>query len=83
MPKTQLNITQDPDKIVSKDLLATAIVKISDSMRQLLASGLNRKAIVVLVHDSIPKSGYGPSIGKRDVEAVFGALEQLKERYTR
>lgn len=33
----------------SKEVLALAVLKISDAMRHLLSSGLNRKAIIILI----------------------------------
>jgi hypothetical protein len=55
--------------------LAEAVVKISDAMHRLLASGLHRHAIVVLLADMT-------KLPKRDIEYVLNGLEQLKSRYT-
>lgn len=60
----------------SKEILAAAIVRISESLTELRHSGLNEKAIVVLVHDAT-------KIAKRDILRVLFALRQLKGWYCR
>jgi hypothetical protein len=57
-----------------KDLSA-AIEAISTSLQKLLKSGLNRRAIVVLLHDAT-------KISKRDIESVLSGLDNLKRMYT-
>jgi hypothetical protein len=67
-------VNQNADPPVAAEVIAEAIVGISESMKRLTASGLKRKAIVALVHDH---SG----IGKRDIEIVFNNLESLRETW--
>ncbi len=55
--------------------LSEAIERISDAMKTLLKSGLNRKAITVLLYDCT-------KVPKRDIEAVLNGLEALKKTYT-
>lgn len=69
MAKPEPEIAAEP-----KDL-SEAVERISDAMKTLLKSGLNRRAIVVLLHDST-------KIPKRDIEAVLSGLETLKKTYT-
>ncbi len=73
--KTNVVVEQDKEFPVEKKVLALAIVDIGTAMRALMASGLNRKAIVVL---TAHKSGYSQST----VTAVIDALEQLARDYT-
>jgi hypothetical protein len=54
--------------------LAEAIVKISAGFEDLKKSGLNQKAIVVLLNDST-------GIGKRDIERVLLGLHDLAKVY--
>ena len=68
-------VEQDKENPVPKKILAQAIVDISAAVKRLAASGLNRKAIVVLLsHDS----GQPQYV----IENVLSSLEQLSRDYT-
>lgn len=54
--------------------LASAITKISDNLDTLLKSGLNKRAIIVLLQDAT-------RIRRGDIKAVLDALPRLKEMY--
>ena len=54
--------------------LASAIAKISDGFDALLKSGLNKRAIVLLLHDAT-------RLRRTDIQAVLDALPKLKEMY--
>lgn len=74
MAKQTVVIEQDPKSPVSRPILAQAITDISNAFVALRKSGLNRKAIVVLVAHSSQQRQYV-------VESVLDALEQLKKNY--
>lgn len=59
-----------------KDTLADAIVRIGDAMTRLESSGLNRRAVIVLVHDAT-------KLPKRDIELVLDTLPKLRSMYCR
>lgn len=65
----------EPDAGERHLILANVIEDVSAAMKRLLASGLNRRAIEVLVRDS------APGVGLADIRAVLDALEGLKARY--
>ena len=67
-------ITQDPQEIVPRPVLAAAIKDISRSMAKLLSGGLNERAIVCLVHEF---SG----VGKPDIRSVLQSLKNLEREY--
>lgn len=73
--KKKAVIIQDDEKPIEKKILAQALVDMSKSMKSLLASGLNRQAIVILIHDR-------SKIGKTHIEIVLNNLEALREDYT-
>lgn len=75
MAKRSVNITQDEEAPVPKDVLATAICKLSDAATKLLVSGLNEDAVVTLLKD---KTG----LSKRNVTLVLHSLSQLRTDYT-
>lgn len=69
-----MKIKQD-DPPIGKDVLASAIVRISESLERLRKSGVNRVAIVALVKDDI-------GIPKSTINQVLDSLEHLKRNYT-
>ena len=71
---TRLNVVQGKD-VITKDVLAKAICNLSDATNQLMASGLNEAAIVVLLQDSTKQS-------KRAIKRVLDAMSQLRADYT-
>lgn len=69
-----ITVVQDPEQAVEPEVLATAIVRISEGMDKVLGAGLTRRAICVLVKDmtNVP-------IGT--TEMVLDALSLLKKKY--
>lgn len=70
-----IQVKQNPDKPVDPIVLADAIVSASDSMKRLLSSGLNRRAIIILISTD---TGFG----QRQVGDFLNSLENLAARYT-
>lgn len=60
------------------EILAEAIVKISDSMNSLVKSGLNEKAIILLIQGQP-----GVTLSRSDIKDVLDGLKQLKGFYCR
>lgn len=75
MPKTKVTVVQDAEKPIEKPVLAQAIVDISKAAKALAASGLNRRAIVLLVSHSA-------AVPQGTVKAVLDSLESLTRDYT-
>ena len=71
-----LIIKQSPEEEVPREVLALAIIKVSDAMVALQKSGLNRKAIIVLLADKT-------KISKGWIREVLDGLEHLKHDYCR
>lgn len=61
---------------VTKDMLATAIVDVSDAMKKLSKSGLNRKGIIALINDDT-------KLGKGLIETVIISMERLAKTYAK
>jgi len=76
MTKRLVNIQQEEDRPIETKVLAQSIIDMSKAMKALLASGLNKKAIIILVaaHSGIQN--------KTTVTAVLDALETLAQAYT-
>ncbi|MCI0620297.1 MAG: hypothetical protein L0387_01245 [Acidobacteria bacterium] len=74
---TRIRIVEDPEQPAEREVLADAIVKLSKAAEALnQRSGLNQRAIVVLLHDH-------SRVPKRDIEAVLRAMQQLERDYCR
>jgi hypothetical protein len=54
--------------------LADAVRRIEAAMTTIVESGLNRRALVTLIHDDC-------KVGKRDISKVLDSLEQLGVTY--
>jgi hypothetical protein len=75
MPKTKINVVQDEEMPVQRDVLAKAICDLSDSIGKLYASGLNQNAVIVLLQDSTKQS-------KKSIKRVLDSISQLRADYT-
>jgi hypothetical protein len=64
------------DPIPTKEILATSILQISDAVKKLYDSGLNRHAVVALLADDT-------KLGKKTIETVLDSLLDLKRTYTK
>src|SRR5271157_3011824 len=69
-------VVQDEEAPVEKPVLATAIVVISDAMKKLEKSGLNRKGVIALINDDT-------KLGKGTIETVLLSLGNLAKTYTK
>lgn len=69
-------VKQDEDTPIAKEVLADAIVKISSAVEALRRSGLNERAIIVLVSDK-------SKISKGVIETVLDGLADLRAAYCR
>jgi len=75
MAKRSLKVEQDPEQPVETKVLAQAIVDIGKAARALAASGLNQKAIIVLVSHDAKQPQY-------QVKQVLESLQHLAKTYT-
>ncbi len=60
----------------SQEILAEAIINIGKAMKMLLASGLNRRAVVQLLQAET-------KLSKRDINIVLNSMAQLERWYCR
>jgi hypothetical protein len=75
MADSKLKVIQ-PEEPIEQEILAEAIVRISDAFTKLQKSGLNKKAIMILI-----KAETGMS--QRDILLVLDTLPRLKDLYCR
>ena len=72
----RVKVVQEVDAPVEKEVLAEAIIKISAAAEALRKSGLNEKAIIVLIADKTKFS-------KNTIRTVLDGLADLRRTYTR
>ena len=77
-------IEQDKEKPIEKLVIADHILEIGRAMKRLVESGLNRHAILVLVHENCKAAGSRfqrkkPSMDT--VRVVFNSLADLERQY--
>ena len=72
--RRKLVVEQEEEHPVEQKVFAQAIVDIAKAANELCVSGLNQRAIVVLLRDSSGQS-------KRVVESVLESLQQLANDY--
>ena len=73
MPNIKVAKSDPPE---TKEILAEAITRISDGFAALQKSGLNKKAIIILIQAET-------RLAQRDIRAVLDALPRLKGWYCR
>jgi hypothetical protein len=64
------------ERPVTKELLADAIVRISDAAKSLEKSGLNKRGIIALIADDT-------KLGKGTISTVLNSLEDLAKNYAK
>lgn len=60
----------------SKEILAEAIVSIGQAAEKLMASGINKKAVIILLQAQT-------KLSQRDIRLVLDSLPQLERWYCR
>lgn len=65
-------VTNDPP--INKELLAEAIIRLGQEVGNLNRSGLNRKAIIILLH-------HYTKLSQTDIATVLDAIPQLQRAY--
>jgi len=72
--KKDVVVKQDMEEEVPAQVLASAILEVSEGFKKMKRAGLTERAIVLLLHDA---SG----VGKPMVRAVLDGLDSLERLY--
>lgn len=70
----KIDVKQEEGKEIPVEIIATAIVEIAAAMKQINATRLNRKALLVLLSNAT-------ELSQARVNCVLNALEQLEDLY--
>lgn len=71
-----LKVTQDPEKPVAPEVIATSIRDIAEGTRRLMASELNERAVLILL-------AHSSGIRQSDIQRVLNAMQALDKTYLR
>lgn len=80
----KVEVTQDPETVMTTEVLATAIQAISEGVRRMRAGRLTDEALVLLVTHAAPSIGgkYQKSyVTAKQVRAVLEGIESLETTY--
>ena len=73
---SNIKVVKNAENPESTEILAEAIIRIGENFEKLQKSGINREAIVVLIHDMT-------KLPKRDIGLVLNSLAKMKGWYCR
>lgn len=75
-----ITVKRDAAEPEQVELLAKAILETSECAKKLIASGLTKRALIVLIHNLVPSAQYGkPQVNKTQIREVLEALPKLRE----
>lgn len=82
---SKAKVTQTPGAEVPTEILAEAIVKISDSIEALKNSKLTERAILLLIQDNCKPVGKYPqkNISQSQIRSVLESIGSLKKVYVK
>jgi len=75
--KPKVTIVKNEDKVIELKIMEEAIVEVANAARKLLNSKLTKRAVLVLIKDSMTGSG----LPLRDIELVLDMAAKLDKRY--
>lgn len=73
----KVKIVKDGEKVIELQIMEQAIVDVATAARKLLSSKLTKRAILVLIKDSIK----GTPMPLKDIEIVLDCAATLDKRY--
>jgi hypothetical protein len=74
-PKVQ--VVKDKENNINIKIMEQAIVDVAEAARKLLNSRLSKRAVIVLIRDSMPGSG----MPFKDIETVLDCAARLDKSY--
>lgn len=74
---SKVTIVKDNDKVIETKIMEEAIVQVANAARKLLSSKLTKRAVFVLIKDSMSGGG----LPLKDIELVLDCASKLDKRY--
>lgn len=75
-----ITVRQNPDKEVPTEVLADAIIAISEGVKKLRAGRLTDKALYLLIQHAAPSVGNKP-LSQKEIKAVLEGAESLARTF--
>lgn len=77
-------VKQDQEKPVPTEIMAKAIVDISEGVKKLRAGPLTDKALLLLIQHAAPTKGYsGQRYGISEIKDILDGIENLEKAYVK
>lgn len=77
MNNPKVTIVKDKDNVIDIKIMEAAIVEVATGARKLLNSKLSKRAVLILIKDSMKGTG----LPIRDIEMVLDCAARLDKRY--
>lgn len=84
MKTTKIEVKQDPENQVPIQIIADAIVSISNGIKKLLSGPLSERALIILLTEACPRMGKGyhsKPVTSTHVKAVLKGLQDLERQF--
>lgn len=78
----KVKVVQEDKAPVAVEVIASAIISISQGVKALRASRLNDRALLLLIQHAAPMVGNKP-LSQKEVRAVLDGIESLEATYIR
>lgn len=75
--KLKVTVVKDGENVIELKIMEQAIIDVATAARKLLASRLSKRAVLVLIKDSMTGTG----LPLRDIELVLDCASKLDKRY--
>lgn len=75
--QSKVTIVKDKENVIELKVMEQAIVDVAEAARKLLNSRLSKRAILVLIKDSMT----GQGVPMKDIELVLDCAAKLDKRY--
>ncbi len=72
-----LKVVKDPENVIPVEVFEQAIVDLAKGFKKLNSSRLSKRAVVLLVQDSVG----APFVNRSQVEAILDAAADLDRKY--
>ena len=74
---SKVTVVKSGDKVIETKIMEDAIVEVATAARKLLNSKLTKRAVLVLIKDSMSGTG----VPMKDIELVLDCASRLDKRY--
>ena len=81
MGKQKVTVKLNEPNPEAVEVIADAIIKVSEAFKRISQSRLTRRAIICLIYDACPTTSNRGKPPKYEIEAVLDTAERLKDIY--